>query len=315
MIQKSRMLPLRLGVHVSINGGIEKAVVRARELGCTAMQIFSRNPRGWEASPLSSRSIRSFREALIPGDLDPIVVHTPYMINLATPDERLYRRSITVLTAELQRAAQIGARYVVTHLGSAREKSKAYGQERAVKALRVSLSQPAPVSLLLENSAGAGQGIGGRLEELQAIIKGVGESERLGVCFDTCHAYAAGYDFGTRGKTDILAGELSRTIGRKRLLLLHLNDCAGRLGAHLDRHEHIGAGKIGLSGFRALLGHPAFQGIPMILETPKETPGDDLKNLLRIRKICQTLKVSSYCRSCKSSSLPRKRESGENAAS
>lgn len=288
MGNKDSFIPLlRLGVHVSILGGIEKAVLRAGELGCSAMQIFSRNPRGWKVLPLSRRSMMSFQEALARQDLNPIVVHTPYLINLATPDDRLYRRSIAALAVDLNRAAQIGARYVVTHLGSAREESKAYGQERVVKALKVVLRQAVPVTLLLENSSGAGQGIGGRFEELQAIMEGAEEKERLGVCFDTCHGYAAGYDFSTREKADFLAGELNRTIGRKRLLLLHLNDCAGKLGAHLDRHEHIGAGKIGLSGFRNLLGHPAFQGIPMILETPKKTPHDDRMNLLRIRRIYQ----------------------------
>jgi deoxyribonuclease-4 len=283
--------PLRLGVHVSILGGIEKAVVRARELGCTAMQIFSRNPRGWKVLPLSTRSILSFQAAMAPRDLDPIVVHTPYLINLATPDEHLYQRSKAALALELKRAAQIGARYVVTHLGSARGKSKAYGQERVIKALKGVLSQQTPVTLLLENSAGAGQGMGGRLEELQAIFNGVGENERLGACFDTCHGYAAGYDFGTRHKANVLAEEVDRTIGRKRLFLLHVNDCAGMLGAHLDRHEHIGTGKIGLAGFRNLLGHPTFLGIPMILETPKEISQDDRENLLRIRRICQRIRA------------------------
>jgi len=287
--KESFIPPLRLGVHVSIIGGIEKAVMRARELGFSAMQIFSRNPRGWKVVPLSTRSILSFQEAMAPRDLDPIVVHTPYLINLATADEDLYRRSIAALTLDLKRAAQIGARYVVTHLGSAGEKSKAYGEERVIKALRIVLSRETPVTLLLENSAGAGKGIGGRLDELQAIIKGVGENERLGICFDTCHGYAAGYDLGTPGKVNILAEEVNRTIGRERLFLLHLNDCAGKLGAHLDRHEHIGAGKIGLAGFRSLLGHPTFQGLPMILETPKETPQDDRKNLLRIRRICRRI--------------------------
>jgi deoxyribonuclease-4 len=283
--KESFIPPMRLGVHVSIFGGIEKAVMRARELGCSAMQIFSRNPRGWKVVPLSTRSILSFQEAMGPQDLDPIVIHTPYLINLATPDEDLYQRSIAALAIDLKRAAQIGARYVVTHLGSAREKSKAYGQQRVIKALKPVLGRETPVTLLLENSAGAGKGIGACLDELQAIINGVGENERLGVCFDTCHGYAAGYDLGTPEKTKLLAEEVNRTIGRKRLFLLHLNDCAGKLGGHLDRHEHIGAGRIGFPGFRNLLGHPTFQGLPMILETPKETPQDDLKNLLRIRRI------------------------------
>jgi deoxyribonuclease-4 len=282
--------PIRLGVHISISGGLEKAISRARELECTAMQIFSRNPRAWETVGLSCRSIASFQEAAAAKDIDPIVVHTPYLLNLASPDESLYQRSIGALSQDIQRAAQIGARYVVTHLGSAKEKDKAFGQERVIKALKVVLNQEAPVILLLENSAGAGRVIGGRLEELQAIIRGVTAPERLGVCFDSCHGYAAGYDFRTPEKVDFLAQEFSQMIGKERLLLLHLNDCSGELGSHLDRHEHIGRGKIGLSGFRSFLGHAFFQGIPMILETPKKETRDDLKNLSRIRRIFQTMK-------------------------
>ncbi len=281
------MPPARLGVHVSILGGIEKAVLRARELGCSAMQIFSRNPRGWNVRPFSSRAIRSFREDTALRDIDPIVVHTPYLVNRATPDDDLYERSMEALALDLKRADQIGARYLVTHLGSAGEKGKVYGQERVAGALKTILRQAPPVTLLLENSAGGEKRMGGRLEEIQAIMAGVGarETKKLGVCFDTCHGYAAGYDFRTPKKADGVAEEVKRTIGRNRLLLLHLNDCAGKLGAHLDRHEHIGRGRIGLSGFRNLLLHPVFQGIPMILETPKESPEDDRKNLLRIRRI------------------------------
>ncbi|MFH1758368.1 MAG: deoxyribonuclease IV [Pseudomonadota bacterium] len=281
--------PIRLGVHVSISGGMEKAVSRARELGCSAMQIFSRNPRGWKALPLSSRAIAAFQEAITPKDIDPIVVHTPYLLNLATPDEHLYQRSIAGLALDIKRAAQIGARYVVTHLGSAKERSKAFGQERVVKALQVVLRQEVPVTLLLENSAGAGKGMGANLEELQKIIAGVETNERLGICFDSCHGYAAGYDLRTPDKVDLLAKEINRTMGRERLSLLHLNDCRGGLGSHSDRHEHVGEGKIGFSGFRNFLGHPFFQGIPMILETPKENPRDDLKNLSRIRRICRKI--------------------------
>ncbi len=281
------MALVRLGVHVSILGGIEKAVLRARELGCSAMQIFSRNPRGWNVRPLSLRTIRSIREGTALRDIDPIVVHTPYLINLATPNDDLYERSTEALALDLKRANQIGARYVVTHLGSAGEKGKAYGQERVAGALKKILREGPPVTLLLENSAGGERRMGGRLEEIQAIMAGAGakETEKLGDCFDTCHGYAAGYDFCTPEKANRVAEEVKRTIGRNRLFLLHLNDCAGELGTHLDRHEHIGRGRIGISGFRNLLLHPVFQGIPMILETPKKGPEDDRKNLLRIRRI------------------------------
>ncbi|MDI6754692.1 MAG: deoxyribonuclease IV [Thermodesulfobacteriota bacterium] len=280
------VFPIRLGVHVSIAGGMEKAIDRARELGCSAMQVFSRNPRGWKTSPLSSRSIAAFQDAAEKWDIDPIVVHTPYLLNLASPEERLYQRSIRALALDVQRASQLGARYVVTHLGSAKEKGKVFGVERVVEALKIVLRQPSAVSLLLENSAGAGHSIGVGLEELKEIIKRVGEDDgRLRVCFDSCHGYAAGYDFRTPRGACALAEEIKRTIGWQRLALLHLNDCSGELGSHLDRHEHIGQGKIGLSGFRALLRCPSFQRVPMILETPKKSSKDDLENLARIRQI------------------------------
>ncbi len=281
--------PIRLGVHVSISGGIDKAVSRARDLGCSAMQIFSRNPRGWKASPLSSRAVAAFREAVGSREIDPIVVHTPYLLNLASADQSLHRRSILALSLDIKRAGQLGARYVVTHLGSAKEKGRAFGLRRVVEALRAVRDQNSPVSVLLENSAGAGNSIGVFFEELQEIIERLGKDGRVGICFDSCHGFAAGYDFRSTEKTGALVREMDQTIGLTRLALLHLNDCAGSLGAHLDRHQHIGRGKIGLAGFRALLSHPALRMVPMILETPKKTPQDDLRNLSRVRRLLRDL--------------------------
>ena len=277
--------PIRLGVHVSIAGGIEKAVLRARELGCSAMQIFSRNPRGWKVSPLSSRAIAAFRGAVGHREFDPIVVHTPYLLNLASADESLHRRSILALALDVKRAEQLGARYVVTHLGSAKERGRAFGLRRVVKALRVVTGQDSLVSILLENSAGAGNSMGAGFAELREIIERVGQKGRLGVCFDSCHGYAAGYDFCSVETTEALVREIDQTIGLQRLALLHLNDCAGSLGSHLDRHQHIGKGKIGLAGFRSLLGHSSLRRIPMILETPKKSPQDDIRNMSRIRNL------------------------------
>ncbi len=279
------VLPTRLGGHVSISGGMDKAVFRAIELCCTAMQIFSRNPRGWKVSPLSSRAIAAFREATEKRRIDPIVVHTPYLLNLASADERLYRRSISSLAMDVQRAEQLGARFVVTHLGSSKERCKTFGLNRVSKALKEVMGLDSPISVLLENSAGAGSSIGARFEEFKEIIKRAGGNERLGVCFDSCHGYAAGYDFCSVQKTEALVREIDQTVGLERLALLHLNDCMGPLGAHLDRHEHIEKGKIGLLGFRSLLSHPSLHGLPMILETPKNSPKDDLKNLRRIRRL------------------------------
>jgi deoxyribonuclease IV len=277
--------PVRLGVHVSISGGIEHAVSRARELGCTAMQIFSRNPRGWKVLPFSPQAIAAFREAASRGDINPIVVHTPYLLNLASVDEDLHRRSVASLAVDMERAEQIGAQFVVTHLGSSREKKGDSGQRRVVKALRKVVRGDGAVVLLMENSSGAGNLIGSSFEELQELMAEVNQGKQLGVCFDSCHGYAAGYNLLSPKDIEALVQKISRTIGLQRLALLHLNDSAGFLGSHTDRHEHIGQGRIGLRGFRNLLGHPALRSLPMILETPKDQPEDDARNLSRIREL------------------------------
>ena len=302
--------PMRLGVHVSISGGIDKAVGRARHLGCSAMQVFSRNPRGWKVTPLSVGEVGAFREVAESREIDPIVVHTPYILNLASADPSLHRRSILALNLDIKRAEQLGARFVVTHLGSAKERGRAFGRKRVFEALKVVMDQGRPVSVLLENSAGAGNSVGTFFEEFQEIIERLGKDGRLGVCFDSCHGFAAGYDFRSPEKTEALVREIDQTIGLKRLALLHLNDCAGSLGAHLDRHEHIGKGKIGLGGFRSLLRHPSLRMMPMILETTKENPQDDLKNLSRIRRLLRNPFDGSVIREPLKSSLPPFRKGG-----
>ena len=276
---------LRLGVHVSIAGGVEEAVLRASELGCTALQIFSRNPRGWNSAPLADSSAAEFRKRIQETGIDPVVVHTPYLLNLASGNEDLYRRSIKGLAWDVRRAEQLGARFVVIHIGSAGENPRELALKRVKSALREVLEKPTAVSILLENGSGAGNSLGDRFDELAAILNGVGKNKKVGVCFDSCHAFAAGYDLRTPEAVAVLADEISETIGLKRLSLLHLNDGAGALGSHLDRHEHIGKGKIGFRGFKNLLRHPCFRGLPMILETPKDSPDADRKNLMRIRKI------------------------------
>jgi deoxyribonuclease IV len=284
-VQSRGRLRIRLGVHVSIAGGMEKAILRAREVGCSAMQIFSRNPRAWKDSPLHAGAIASFRAAAEKGDIDPIVIHTPYLLNLAAEDADLHRRSTESLARDIARAGELQAGMVVTHLGSAGGSGKELGLKRVARALRRVLRSEFSVKVLMENTAGGGNTIGGTFEELAEIIDRVGHDERLMVCFDSCHGYAAGYDFRSPGGTRSLVKKIEQTIGVKRLALLHLNDCAGSCGAHLDRHAHIGEGQIGLGGFTNLLTHPVFKGCPMILETPKEKPTDDPENLARIRGI------------------------------
>jgi len=278
----------RLGVHVSIAGGIEKAVERAKELDCSAMQIFSRNPRGWRASPILSSRAGLFREGVRQSDIDPVVVHTPYLLNLASGDAELHRKSIRGLSEDLKRAEQLGAGYVVTHLGSAGDRGLSSGRRQVVKALQKVLEKDSPIIVALENSAGGGRTLGGSLDEIAEIIREAGEDPRIGFCFDSCHGYAAGYDFRSAAQARALVEELDRTIGLSRLKILHLNDCAGALGSHRDRHQHIGKGEIGIRGFQSLLGQESLRKIPMILETPKERPGDDRRNLFRIRALLES---------------------------
>ena len=281
--------PHRLGLHVSIAGGIEKAADRARDLGCTAMQIFSRNPRGWNPAPLPPESIRIFKEKITARAIDPVVVHTPYLLNLASGDRLLYRRSVEALSEDLRRAELLGARFVVTHLGSPGAGSPAEGHRQVIEALKEVSQARSSVTLLLENSAGAGRTVGATLEEMGKIIEGAGRDCRLGFCFDTCHGFAAGYDFRSEEQSRALVKEIDRTVSLARLKVLHLNDCEGPLGAHRDRHQHIGQGEIGLLGFKNLLCQEALREVPMILETPKDEPGDDRRNLSRIRALLKSL--------------------------
>jgi deoxyribonuclease-4 len=254
------------------------------------MQIFSRNPRGWETSPLDPHSVRTFREAVKKSSIDPIVIHTPYLLNLASGDGTLHRQSIKVLAEDLKRAEDLGARFVVTHLGSGKERSPASSRRQVIRGLKQVMKRNFSASLLLENSAGAGNTVGRTFEEIAEIIEEAGKDPRIGFCFDSCHGFAAGYDFRSEEQSRVLLHEVDRTIGLERLRLLHLNDSSGPLGAHLDRHQHIGKGEIGLGGFRSLLSQVAFQTVTMILETPKKGVKDDLENLSRIRGIIHSLR-------------------------
>jgi deoxyribonuclease-4 len=285
MNKTDQVATLRLGVHVSIAGGVEEAVFRARELGCTALQIFSRNPRGWRPTSLGASAAAEFRRQVLEAGMDPVVVHTPYLLNLASGNENLYRRSIKGLDLDIRRAEQLGARFVVTHIGSAGGNPREAALKRVISALREVLKRKTAVSVLLENGSGAGSSLGGRFEELAMILAGAGRGNPLGVCFDSCHGFAAGYDLRTPRAVAELGDEISRTIGWPRLALLHLNDGKGALGSRLDRHAHIGQGTIGFQGFKNLLRYRRFRGLPIILETPKDTPDADRINLMRVREI------------------------------
>lgn len=277
---------MRLGVHVSIAGRLSQAVERAEALGCTAMQIFSRSPRGWFAKALEADEVEKFQAARGEAGISPVAVHASYLINLASSQPALFDRSVAALKEELDRADRLGAEYVVVHVGSCGGEPAGTGIKRIVKALQQVLNGKRRFTqLLLENTAGEQGDVGSRIEELDTILHRLNGQDKLGLCLDTCHLFAAGYDIREEAGVTALAKMIERNIGVERVRLVHLNDSKKGLGCRVDRHQHIGQGGIGLEGFRAWVNHPAFRQIPMILETPKDTPEADPRNLRIIRRL------------------------------
>ncbi len=277
---------MRLGFHVSISGGFSKSVERAYELGCTCMQIFSRNPRGWTVKPLDKADIAEFRSLREKWDIGPVFVHTNYLINLASSKPDLYERSIEQFVIDLERTEALGAEYLVTHLGSASGQEPVWMMDRVASALNMAMKVHEPKAvILLENTAGEKGDIGFELEQVQEVIARLSDAGQIGICYDTCHGFAAGYDIRTKQSVDALAKKIDSTVGLDRLKGMHLNDCLRDFNSRVDRHWHIGDGKIGLDGFKVLLNHPAFKDVPKIMETPKETEEDDPRNMKTVRNL------------------------------
>ena len=278
---------VRLGFHVSVAGGVDQAVSRACEKGCDAFQIFSSNPRGWRSLPITPASAERFICRLQQSGLYPAVGHMPYLPNLASTRDEVYIKSVQALTAELERCRMLGLAYLVTHLGSHLGAGRQLGLERITAALETALdgSQNRTV-LLLENSSGTRNSMGSTFEDMACILDPFSEKKaRLGVCLDTCHLHASGYDLRSSQALESILDQFKESIGMERLHLIHLNDCRGDIGAHLDRHEHIGLGQIGEEGFRAILTHPVLSRQPMILETPQDERRDDGANLEAARRL------------------------------
>lgn len=276
-----------LGVHVSIAGHIYEAVTRARELGCSAMQIFSRDPRQWRVSRISPVDIEEFRKRRQQSGIKKVFVHAPYLINLASPEGVLYHGSIRACIADIKEAEALGAEYLVVHSGSHKKRGENFGFQRVAKALNLILDKTAEckVKILLENTAGSGSWLGYKFSHHRKIIAKVERKDRVGVCLDTCHAYAAGFDLATKEGFDRLAGQLEEQVGFARVELVHLNDCKSALASHHDVHEHIGKGNIGSAGFKMLLKDPRFSEKAFILETPKDSEGADRRNLAAVKRI------------------------------
>jgi deoxyribonuclease-4 len=272
----------RFGLHTSISGGLHFALERGSALGCDTVQIFSHNPRGWHTKPISDEEAKHFREARKRLGIDPVFVHTSYLLNVASPDPSLRKRSLDMLSEEMRRADTIGADYVVLHTGTAHD---GMGMERAAKSIIEALEAAgAAAGLLLENTSGKRGDISSKVEDLARLLE-LTRGLAAGVCIDSCHAFAAGYDLSADEGIGLLGEEVERLIGAEGVRLLHLNDSKSECGSGTDRHEHIGEGRIGSNGLKAFLSINAFAETPAILETPREDDSDDIENLSRARSL------------------------------
>jgi deoxyribonuclease-4 len=277
---------MKFGAHVSISGHIHLAVDRAVAVGCECLQIFVGNPRQWRRIEYADAEVALFREKRARAGLDPVVAHAAYLINLASPEEEFYARSVASLIASVDGIARLGGLGAITHLGSRMGQPWEEAAARVAAALRVVLDHTVGAMVILENAAGAGGAIGGTFEELATILDALGWHRRLGICLDTAHLFAAGFDLRTPREIGRTLRAFDRTVGLRHLRALHLNDSRAPLGSHLDRHENIGAGQIGLQGFRALIHHPGVRRLPAFIETPGlDRRGADRRNLEILKRL------------------------------
>jgi deoxyribonuclease IV len=277
---------VKIGMHVRVGGGYAAAVAHAKAIGCTAMQIFSTNPRSYRVPALNAPGLEEFAKLRREAGIDPCVSHTPYLINLASEDPKIAKGSLGLLENDLAVAARGGITYVNTHLGAYGKRNRAEGFTAICRALEEALTKIRPgVYLVMENSAGAGSLAGGTLEELGRLVNAL-DHPQLGVCLDTAHAWAAGYEIDSMAGVDRFVDEAAECIGLDRMHLFHFNDTEVPLGANRDRHWHIGEGNIGFEGFRALLSRRELRDKTAILETPGDD-ADDARNMQTILAIAR----------------------------
>lgn len=271
---------------MSISGSIDQAVDRALELGCDTFQMFTRNPRGWKFGKLKDEESNRFKEKLGSSGLGPVAAHMPYLPNLSSPKKLIYNKSVKSLIAELDRCASLNIPYVVTHLGSHLGRGADIGLAQIVTAVNQALSQNrSNVMLLLENTAGTKNSMGSSFEDIERILHRVERRKRVGICFDTAHAYAAGYDLHTSQAVDDTIKKFDSILGLGLLKVIHLNDSKVGLGSGRDRHEHIGLGYIGEEGFKALFRHEAVRNLPFIMETPIDDRRDEVGSMRKAREL------------------------------
>lgn len=285
---------LLLGAHMSISGGVFNAITHGVNTGCTAIQIFTKSSNQWRAKPLADDEIEKFLTMQKDAGIAPIVAHTAYLINLGSPNDDIHQKSLAGLIDEIERCEQLKIVDLVLHPGSPLDQSEEYGMKRIIDSLNrcIDKTPDAKTRIALECTAGQGSHLGFKFEQIAAMIDGVEDKKRVSVCVDTCHIFAAGYDIRTKDAYEATIAAFKKTVGMKYLKAIHLNDSIKGLGSRVDRHTHLGKGEIGLDAFRFIMQDERLDGIPKLLETPKE--GDDYeadkKNLAILRKFFEERK-------------------------
>lgn len=278
---------MRVGLHVSISGSLAAAVDNALERQCTAFQIFTRSPRMWTAKEIPKKDSDEFKQRLASSNIDKLatVAHMPYLPNLASPNAATWSKSVGVLIKEVERCGQLGIPYLVAHLGSHMGEGEQKGIKQLVNAFTKAASVKNDVMILLENTAGQKNSVGSDFAQWAEIFSQLKPKNRFGVCFDTCHAFAYGYDLRTEKDVVGTFKKFEETVGFEHLKILHLNDSKGEIGSNLDRHEHIGLGKIGEAGMKAVIRLANKKNIPIILETPIDNTRDDFGNIKKVKEL------------------------------
>jgi len=278
---------MQIGCHVSISGSIDKSVDNAVERECSAFQIFTRNPRGWHAKDLTNVDVTNFKAKLKASKIDKFAIcaHMPYLPNLSTPKEDGFEKSVNTLIIEMDRCAQLGIPYLVTHLGSHLGTGEEAGIKQLVNGLNKAGQTKNDVMILLENTAGQKNSVGAEFEQLAEIFNQLKPSKKFGVCLDTCHAFVSGYDLRTEKSVKDTFAKFDNVIGFENLKILHLNDAKGEIGCNLDRHYHIGLGNIGEKGLSEVIKTVNKKKIPIILETPIDDTRDDFENIRKVKEL------------------------------
>ena len=279
-----------LGAHVSVAGGVDTSFKRAVELNCTAFQIFTKSNRQWKAKPLNPEEIERYHEQQVETGITPVICHASYLLNLGTADDAVWQKSIEALIVELERCERLKIPYLVIHPGAHLKAGVEAGLARVSQGLDI-VHERLPeveVKVAVEITAGQGTTLGSTFEEINQIITACQQSDRLAVCFDTCHALAAGYEFRTPESYRTMIDTFDQVVGIDRLTVIHVNDSVKDLGSHVDRHTHIGEGCIGLEPFGYFLNDARFQKVPFLLETPVDKdPEDNLRNLAALRELIE----------------------------